>query len=57
MCISQIFQIRKVLTLTVKEAITLNYCEGEAETIDEIFQIAKIKNMKLSNKNLADLTE
>lgn len=45
----------KVLTLTVKEAIALNYCEGEAETIDEIFQIAKIKKYEIIKQELSGL--
>ncbi len=34
----------KVLTFTASEAIKNNYCEGEAKSIDEVLQLAGIKN-------------
>jgi membrane-bound serine protease (ClpP class) len=37
----------KVLTFTTKEAIANNYCEGQAESIEEVLQLAGITDYKI----------
>lgn len=37
----------KVLTLSTKEAIKLNYCDGEVNTVDEILKLNHISNYKI----------
>ncbi len=37
----------KVLTLTTEEAIRLGYCEGKAENIEEVMQLAGIKDYEV----------
>ncbi|PCH93390.1 MAG: serine protease [Bacteroidetes bacterium] len=37
----------KVLTFTTKEAIANNYCEGEAESIEKVLQLAGITEYKI----------
>ncbi|MDR1984761.1 MAG: ATP-dependent Clp protease proteolytic subunit [Prevotellaceae bacterium] len=41
----------KVLTFTTQEAIANNYCEGEAENIDQVLEKANITNYKIFEYN------
>lgn len=42
----------KVLTLTTSEAIALNYCEGQAENIEEVLEIAGVKDYVIIKQEL-----
>ncbi len=42
----------KVLTLTTSEAIELNFCQGQAETIEEVFEINGITNYEIIKQEL-----
>ena len=41
-----------VLTLTANEALKYNYCEGIAESVEEVLDIAKIKDYKIIEQRL-----
>ncbi len=42
----------KVLTLTTREAIELNYCEGEAENIEEVLMLGGIDDYEIIKQEL-----
>jgi membrane-bound serine protease (ClpP class) len=45
----------KVLTLTTSEAIALGFCEGQAESIEEVLQIAGIENYEIVKQELTPI--
>ncbi len=45
----------EVLTFTTSEAIKYNYCEGKAETIEEVIEIIGIKNYEIKKYNPSSL--
>ncbi|MBP7496306.1 MAG: nodulation protein NfeD [Bacteroidales bacterium] len=45
----------KVVTFTTSEAIKHNYCDGEAENIEDIMKLAEIKNYQIITQKLTFL--
>jgi len=45
----------KVLTLTTSEAIKYGYCEGEAENIAEVIELAGVRNVRISEYKISAL--
>lgn len=50
--IEGIIDTGKVLTFTSTEAMKYDFCEGIAESVDEVFRIANIKNYKIIEQHL-----